>query len=75
MNRGPSAAGLVGECHIDHLGRVVLDGEHIGYLTLSRTGAWVATPVQGRDVIAASADRTEALQALLGDPCRPGRLF
>lgn len=38
----------------------MLNGEHIGYLTLNRTGAWLAAPVQGRDVIAASAARVGA---------------
>ena len=66
---------MVEDCHVDGLGRVLLDGEHIGYLTLGSSRAWVATPVQGRDVIAATPNRDQALQALLADPCRPGRLF
>lgn len=60
-------------CEVDDFGRVLLDGEHIGYLSWAR-GAWVATTVCDRDVLAVG-ERDAVLQVLLDDPARPGRLF
>lgn len=64
---------LADSCEVDDLARVLLDGEHIGYLSWAG-GAWVATTICDRDVLAVG-ERDAVLQLLLDDPARPGRLF
>jgi len=74
VSLGQGAGSLAQDCQVDHCGRVLLDGEHIGYLSL-RGSTWLVSPVVDSHLIAASSDQAEVLRALLDDPCRPGRLF
>ncbi len=74
VQAGRSAGSLLEDCTVDERGRVLLDGEHIGDLSL-RDRMWHASSVVGSELVAISGDQAEVLRALLADPCRPGRLF